>query len=626
MKPRFQLRANPRNLVPGGLLLGLGLTVACSMDVPAKNVFPPAGLIRGTLVYVGPPPCTRTTQGRRHVVGNANILVFDTRQPPPPDGLASRSYRIAVVDGDILFRDISGSLYYPPEIPGDPVSMYCPPEGAPNVTASARWELAPVDAGTYQIRGFYDRDGDFQAAFRFSNLPTLGDVGGGAVANATQALAGAPAVYSTVTVGVPMDVSDPASGESRVDPTSPVFDPELKARCQVDPCTDPLTGEALAKCPPNQPRLCIPDSGYLVENVLVAYALRIPLQRPYFHVAELQGPKASLTDAALPAAVKNPGEIVVPVDYKVKDANPLRAQDYLFTIRLQAGVPASEKEAAKAAPFLMHVDSPGMLMTAAFDLNRDGKFDAADHVIGSDIARALWPLISFTKLDPSDPIKRTGQDKPRILSAGVTTYDDRLTNLIALGLPTPEAKDHISAVIRPTAICIPDASDPNGPTVVVTPWEKDENQEPVIALPDQTAADLALQLRRNKAGVKIINLCLPPADLALNVIYAPTGQAWTIPNESGVCMPGEVEDGPTSCVQRTPSEVLTRSRLASQLAVLRFGRVQNDGYCASQVDAHPDQAKIFWESCMTPQEQKAFATPDGSGPDTAKLRTYWKAQ
>ncbi len=51
------------------------------------------------------------------------------------------------------------------------------------IAASASFQLGPVDAGRYQLRGFYDRDDNFHAAVRYANLATLGDVGGGAIAN-----------------------------------------------------------------------------------------------------------------------------------------------------------------------------------------------------------------------------------------------------------------------------------------------------------------------------------------------------------------------------------------------------------------------------------------------------------
>ena len=67
--------------------------VACG-DVPVdderndQRLFPARGVIRGTVTYVGPRPCSRDG----HIVGNANVLVFDRRNPPPPVGIATAAH------------------------------------------------------------------------------------------------------------------------------------------------------------------------------------------------------------------------------------------------------------------------------------------------------------------------------------------------------------------------------------------------------------------------------------------------------------------------------------------------------------------------------------------------------
>ena len=67
-------------------LIALAATVACT-DVPVDDerndarLFPAQGVIRGSVTYVGPRPCSRNG----HIVGNAVVLVFDRRNPPPPE-------------------------------------------------------------------------------------------------------------------------------------------------------------------------------------------------------------------------------------------------------------------------------------------------------------------------------------------------------------------------------------------------------------------------------------------------------------------------------------------------------------------------------------------------------------
>src|SRR3954447_19878987 len=88
------------------LLLFFTIVAACT-DVPIDDsrndarLFPPRGVIRGTVTYVGPRPCSRAG----HVVGNAVLLVFDRRKPPPPLGLATGAVNFVAVPGDVLFAN-----------------------------------------------------------------------------------------------------------------------------------------------------------------------------------------------------------------------------------------------------------------------------------------------------------------------------------------------------------------------------------------------------------------------------------------------------------------------------------------------------------------------------------------
>src|SRR5215472_14429534 len=85
------------------------IALSCSMvagcgtvpDDPGARIFPPAGVIRGTVVYQGQRPCSR----EGHVVGSAIVLSFDRRDLPPPDGLATAPKNFASVTGDVLFAD-----------------------------------------------------------------------------------------------------------------------------------------------------------------------------------------------------------------------------------------------------------------------------------------------------------------------------------------------------------------------------------------------------------------------------------------------------------------------------------------------------------------------------------------
>jgi len=111
-------------LVPLALFAGAVMVQqACNGTVPdgsGLQQFPVSGVIRGNVVYNGPPPCTQNGQ----VVGNAIVFVFDRRNPPPPSGTATTAVNFGVVSGDALFANI-------PRTQG--ATKVCPAAGAANV-------------------------------------------------------------------------------------------------------------------------------------------------------------------------------------------------------------------------------------------------------------------------------------------------------------------------------------------------------------------------------------------------------------------------------------------------------------------------------------------------------------
>src|SRR5215472_6639958 len=89
-------------------ILGVGILVAqACLDVPIDDqrsdsrLFPPRGVIRGTVLYQGPHPCSQNG----HIVGNAVLLIFDANNPPPPTGLATTAINFGTVTGDVLFAE-----------------------------------------------------------------------------------------------------------------------------------------------------------------------------------------------------------------------------------------------------------------------------------------------------------------------------------------------------------------------------------------------------------------------------------------------------------------------------------------------------------------------------------------
>jgi hypothetical protein len=537
------------------LLLGLALALgsgafagACS-DPPIKNIIAPLGVMRGQFLYTGPPPCTE--KGR--VVGAAIILVFDQRLLPPPEGLAGRSYRIKVIPGDQLFAEAAKTLAY-----NDDGSRTCAPQNAVPIFASAPWDLSPFEAGNYQIRAFYDLDGDFHPAFRFSNLPTKGDITGGTIANIPEALAGKPPVFTTIPVGTP----------------------------------------------DSNGNLAIPELGVLIDNLSVTVALPAAFQRPYFHVeTAYPGSKIAVAtpgEVALDRRESNPTRVTMPADFHLVTASPLSVLSYLYVLDLKAGVLDSEKQSALASPFFMHIDNPESkpIPTLRWDSNRDGTVgNDPDRVVGSETnAPSLAPIVSLQKLDRTDPIRRNPQT-PRILNSAIT-FESTLSGLLErVSAGPPVYRNNVLAAIRPTAVCIADPADKNSPTIIVTPFEKDSSERaPIISNPQLLTGDVAALLGRAAPKFEIVYACLPPGDFSINVINL-GGQAWTLPNEGGVCMPGEPDMGNGMCGKRP--------RLPSQDAVFAFGPADDPAGCISRFQALADaQKNAYRANCLTPDEQR----------------------
>src|SRR5205085_8138977 len=120
-------------LSPSLLFIGLAF-IACS-DVPIDNerqdqrLFPARGVIRGTVTYFGPRPCSQDG----HIIGNAVVLVFNRSNPPPPAGLATNAVNFVAVPGDVLFAN-------EPRTTAKEVT--CPAEDP--IEASAPFTIGPV--------------------------------------------------------------------------------------------------------------------------------------------------------------------------------------------------------------------------------------------------------------------------------------------------------------------------------------------------------------------------------------------------------------------------------------------------------------------------------------------------
>jgi hypothetical protein len=572
-----------RILVP--LAFG-AIVVACGSvpNDPGARIVPPAGVIRGTVIYQGPHPCSRNG----HIVGNAIVLVFDRRNPPPPNGLANTAVNFGDVTGDRLFAD-------EPRYQGNDAT-YCPVDHGftEPITASGQFEIAPLVGGSYELQAFFDYTGDWLPEFKFRNLPEQGDIAGGAIdtADALKPInAGNPNYqprFVSVEVGVARSVSTLPSG-----------------------LPNPI------------PNYDIPSTGYVTDNVTVTIGLPLALTRPYSYA---QGEAVNLGTGATSIALsvtqssdqkgdisKVPGALesasdqsnsyylpvlTIPQDLQVfapptaqLPALPSIASVNNFEskfphLKLQWGVPPPELSIATGLPFHMQIApfASGNPQGGGFSVWENAALDPATQTyVPQQIAEgngvpSLWPLIVLSKLVDDwapdangnfhtlDPASLTPQGDPKnpvvviqgiTLLGGADPSKDSLfstalgyivgnTYFDSQGRPKIFKQDHVTVMLRPSVICFDtlfDATNPDKRGTLVTPYltgptadvpnQNPNQQYPLVPTDLLDNADPKRQSVKNLVS-KVVQGCLPKGRYAINVVY-PDGQAWTVPNEAGAC-------------------------------------------------------------------------------------------
>jgi len=528
-----------KRLLPAALLgalgaLGVWQCATVPVDSGAGNrVVPPAGVIEGTVLYQGPHPCSEDG----HVVGNLILLFFNSNDRPPPAGIASTAAQLGVVSGDVLFQNE----------PRSPGARYCP-NTSEQITASAPFAVSPFGAGTYVIEAFYDYTGDFLPTFKFRELPEMGDVAGGYI-DTTDAILHADAgvdykpKFIPVVVGVPNGTVDAGPGAA--------------------------TGYG-----PDGGLLVLPPSGYVANNVTVSVGDVLPIPRPYFYPAEAGAPAPMpMVTSANPSG--NPDYVpaqTMPQDIQILAQPPMTSMDLIAAVglfqksltamRFNAGVPPNEIATATSLsdPFQFQLTQS----TAATSLFAwtDGTAIPENALLDN-----LLPQVVFTKLidDPDhtlDPQSITQQVPPTgpvviILGLTLPPTTDTLLGLVGYPQKAPgpmAAVDHITALVRPVAVCV-DPTQPDLGATLVAPHFTGPSSDPQATCPaggcelfDQDAVVAALTPIFGKVNTPVLG-CLPPGRYAPNFVY-PTGQAWTVPNESGSCA---VAEGTTTFSSASPT-------------------------------------------------------------------------
>lgn len=504
-------------------LLVLAVVAAACGDVPIddqrndRRLFPARGVIRGTVTYVGPRPCSRDG----HIVGNAIVSVFDRRNPPPPAGIATSAVNFVAVPGDVLFANEPRSVGK---------ELYCPPE-SPTITASAPFTISPLQGGSYQIAAFYDRRGRFWPTFKFRNMPESGDLAGGYVdLEDARANAGNPGYlprYLPVDVGVPQ----------------PGFAPD------------------------EIPDFTIGDRGFVADNVPVLIGTRVPFTRPYFHPEGAE----QVGDARTSDANVFGDPLAVPIVAMTQDArilappsNPtpqtLAAYQQSFrSLRLFWGVAAEETELATDPTLPFGLQLPSLPPAGKGGLLVYGR---GVPIPENPAVPDLWPQVALVKLaddpgrtqDPrllADPQSLVVQGTPEeavvtgkppgpiVVLQGITLLDDSLAKTISGPVPaaptTAALRDHVTVLLRPAVLCFdPRRVDVGG--LLVTPHltgrsadASETGERPLFDAAAVRAQRLVREVRRG---------CLPKGRYAMSLVY-PTGQAWTVPNEMGGCARSE---------------------------------------------------------------------------------------
>lgn len=134
----------------------------------------PTGVIEGSLIYLGPKPRCEYKNGKAsQVVGVVFLTLFEFDNPPPPEGRATGAINAFVLPGEEVFtlRDC-----LPEDEEPDPDERIM--RSASFVWPQIALKSKSVD---YQIRGFYDHDGDVNPLFGVTNQPTYGDIVGAAL-------------------------------------------------------------------------------------------------------------------------------------------------------------------------------------------------------------------------------------------------------------------------------------------------------------------------------------------------------------------------------------------------------------------------------------------------------------
>ena len=203
-----------------------------------------------------------------------------------------------------------------------------------------------------------------------------------------------------------------------------------------------------------------------------------------------------------------------------------------------------------------------------------------DHTAASDILPSLFPLSIFSKLaSATDDL--TAQSSPAVILEGLTIYKSLLATVLlqAPAIYSLPPQPEVFAGITPAVICLDPAD--QSPTAKATLLVSNL----VDCMGDKLLGDMqgTLSALKKQFGrpVTTVQGCLPQGRYAMNLVYG-TGQAWSDPNEAGVCAASELPvsaDGKSCTGAVTTQGATLRARLPSQDVVLTIGPPSDASYC-----------------------------------------------
>jgi hypothetical protein len=555
-----------------------------------SGLVPAAGSIRGNVVYSGPHPCS----SNGHIVGNAVVLVFDRRNLPPPNGLASTALNFGVVVGDALFAN-------EPRNPGPDV--YCPQDHGvtDTITVNAPFAIGPLNAGSYVLESFFDYTGDFFPTFKFRELPEQGDVAGGAI--------------------------DTADALKSTNAGNPNYQPHFL------PVDVGIPQTPLAQYRSFIPNFLLPDDGYVADNVTVTLGQTLALPRPYFYPPGAEVPFANtsatvqvgppLIDGSNPPPDQGTVEtdpnyapvLTIPQDIEVyapptvpNKANIDAFQNRFPRLTLNAGVAPSEVAAAGKQPLHFQLPTSGPSKISVW---QNASYNAAtaqwipQNIPEGNGVPQLWPLVVLTKLvddpthtlDPSSLAQQGSQTatvvNPVVVLQGITLLGNSLYNTIQAaaggsmfdqsGRPVLFPQDQLTVLLRPNVICFDSLYDntmPDKRGTLVTPYLLGLSADQPTGTPATPIVSPSVLMNPSIAALvspPAVTACLPVGRYAINVVY-PDGQAWTVPNESGACSGREGTTDYTNLTCTTEPRSVLRSQ--GTRAVVEITKATDPNHCA----------------------------------------------